>query len=363
MKKEPYKVLVVDDSPLITRMVSEIINSDSELRVMGIAGDPFEATRLLNEEIPDVILLDIEMPLMDGITFLKKIMSQHPLPVVIFSAVAEKNSKNALDALHFGALDVVQKPKNLIGKAFEEMKSYLTDALKAAVLSKGKLNLLRTSNNSIVKKTVSGREIRFMNPDENLFHGNERLIFMGASTGGTQAIEFLLSRLSPPLPAILIIQHMPGGFTRSFAERLNDFSALNVKEAEDGELVKNNCVYIANGFYHMLLSKIGFQYRIRQKEGPLMNRHKPSVDILFKSAARHAGPHGIGILLTGMGDDGARGLLKMKEAGAFTIAQDEKSAVVWGMPGSAVKMGAALKVYSQMEILNFLNALKYSKKN
>ncbi len=362
--KAPYKVLVVDDSPLITNLVSKMINSDPNLSVMGVARDPFEAVRLLKDEVPDVILLDIEMPRMDGLTFLRKIMGQHPIPVVIFSAVADKNSKNAIEALRLGAVDVIQKPANFSEKAFEEMKIMLTDMLEAAAFSKGRLYLLRASQGFDLKSNASdlkiaGNEVIVQSPD----FLNGKIIFMGASTGGTQAIEYLISNLTPPVPPILITQHMPGVFTYSYAERLNQLSVLNVKEAENGESVEKNSVYLANGFFHMSVSKKGFQYLIHLDDSDLVNRHKPSVDVLFASAATQAGSKGIGILLTGMGNDGAKGLLEMRNAGANTIAQDEKSAVVWGMPGAAVKIGAALKVYSLQEILNSLNALKYSKKN
>ena len=356
MVKKNIKVLIVDDSRIVSGLLADLIESDPELTVMGIAGDPYEAVRLIQLETPDVILLDIEMPKMDGITFLKKIMSQHPLPVVIFSSVAEKNSKNALHALRYGALDVIPKPKNIDPNAMEQTRWHILLSLKAAAISKYRLHLLKTPGAGTekinLKHTVN---VLKETPNESF----RKIVLIGASTGGTQAIEFILEHLTPPVPPILITQHMPGGFTHSFAERLNTISSLQVHEAENAMTLKTNHVYVANGFYHLQLVKSGERYRVRLGEGEAVNRHKPSVDVLFHSAAQYAGDKAVGILLTGMGDDGARSLLEMKNAGAVTIAQDEKSAVVWGMPRKAVQLGAAAKVLSLIEISNYLNGLKY----
>jgi len=356
----PIYVLLVDDSPLVTGIVSRIIEEDETLRVMGIAANPFEAVEIMRKQRPDVILLDIEMPRMDGLTFLRKIMSQHPIPVVIFSAVAETYSHNAIKSLEYGAVAVLQKPGAVTSPVFQEMKTRFLETLKGAAASGSKLKLLPkfphnrqplySEENLREKKIKAGKQ-----------PASRQVIVMGSSTGGTQAIEYLVRNLNPGIPGILITQHMPGEFTKAFAERLNMFSPLMVKEAKDGEVVRDGCVYIGNGFFHLLLEKRNLLNVIRLRNGPLVNRHKPSVDVLFRSAARHAGSQALGILLTGMGNDGARGLLEMKEAGAMTIAQDEASSVVFGMPGAAIKLGAANRVLSLKMILDYLNRYTITK--
>ncbi len=352
-KQHPIQVLLVDDSRIITHVVSRIIEEDEGFLVMGIAGDPYEAVDLMKKKRPDVILLDIEMPRMDGLTFLRKIMSQHPIPVVIFSGVAEKNSHNAIKALEYGAVAVLQKPKSIISPDFQEMKVRFMEALKGAAASKPRLRLLHSS----FKKDhpYSAEELLEKKAKTGQQRPSHQVVVVGSSTGGTQAIEFLIRNLNPGGPGILITQHMPGEFTKAFAERLNTFSPLLIKEAEDGEVIRNSCVYISNGFYHLLIERHKPDYVVRLKDGPLVNRHKPSVDVLFRSVARHAGSHAIGILMTGMGNDGARGLLEMKEAGAITIAQDEASSVVFGMPKAAIHLGATQNVFSLKKILDYLN--------
>ncbi len=350
----PINVLLVDDSPLVTGVVSKMIEEDKTLRVMGIAANPFEAVEIMRKHRPNVILLDIEMPRMDGLTFLRKIMSQHPIPVVIFSAVAETNSLNAIKALEYGAVDVLQKTGSIVSTEFQEMKIRFLETLKGAAASGSKLKLLPKFPYKR-QPLCSEENIREKEIKAGKRPASRQVIVMGSSTGGTQAIEYLVRNLNPDVPGILITQHMPGEFTEAFADRLNMFSPLLVKEARDGEVVRDGCVYIGNGFYHLLLEKRNLLNVIRLRSGPLVNRHKPSVDVLFRSAARHAGSQAFGILLTGMGNDGARGLLEMKEAGAMTIAQDEASSVVFGMPGAAIKLGAANRVLSLKMILNYLN--------
>ncbi len=353
ISENPIQVLLVDDSKMVTQVVSHIIEEDDRLQVMGIASDPYEAVEIMKKERPDVILLDIEMPRMDGLTFLRKIMTQHPIPVVIFSGVAPKNSHNAMKALEYGAVAVLQKPKSIISPEFQDIKTRFLETLKGAAAAGPNLRLLRKA-----PYPKTGHSAGLFAPAEkkNPAHmpPSKEIIVIGSSTGGTQAIEYLLHSLKPDLPGILITQHMPGEFTKAFADRLNQESALVVKEAEDGETIKNNCVYVANGFFHLLLEKRGADYVVRLKDGPLVNRHKPSVDVLFRSAARHAGPRALGILLTGMGDDGARGLLEMKQAGAMTIAQDKASSVVFGMPKAAIDLGAANRILSLHMILDYL---------
>lgn len=357
----PYKVLVVDDSRVETELISGIINSDPELRLMGTATDPFEAVKLISREAPDVILLDIEMPRMDGLTFLKKIMGQHPLPVVVFSAIPVRNIKVAIEAFRLGAIDVIQKPKNFNKDSLSSLSLELTEAIKGAALSKDSLNLyksgFKTNNNNHPGTKKPGNE-KLKEGSPSQCNAHDAVIFIGASAGGVQTIEYLVSNLIPPMPPILISQHMPGDFTRAYAERLNINSELTVKEADDGETIQEDHAYIANGFSHMAISKSGFQCKIKLINDKLPIRYKPSVDILFHSAATLLGSKGVGIILSGMGNDGAQGLLNMKQKGAVTIAQDEKSSLVWGMPGSAVKAGAASKIYSITEILEFLMAFK-----
>ena len=351
---KPIKVLVVDDSQVVTQLVSEIINSDPDLEVMGVASDPFEAVKIMKEERPDVVLLDIEMPRMDGLTFLKKIMNQHPLPVVIFSGVVGSGSKNALDAIRYGAVSVLQKPQHLTGIAMRELKVNFCETLKGAAAAKARLRILHEhvmAENNLKKFSADVILAKASNFKKSSIF-SKKVVLIGASTGGTQAIDFLARYLKPPLPGILVVQHMPGDFTKAFADRLNAYSKLLVKEAEDGERVKDNSMYIANGHLHMLLKRHGISYNIQLKEGPLVNRHKPSVDVLFRSGARYAGEKAMGILLTGMGDDGARGLMELKETGATTLAQDKESSVVWGMPRVAWESGAAVKLLSLQQILS-----------
>jgi len=356
---KPVRVLVVDDSPVVRELVSQIIHSDPDLEVMAEASDPYEAVKLMKQESPDVILLDIEMPQMDGITFLKKIMSQHPLPVVIFSGVIQSGSKNAMDAIRYGAVSILQKPEHLSGQDMKEMRVIFCDTLKAAAAAKARLRIIREQNNlqHPLQKYTADAILAKTSAFQRSSIFSKKVILIGASTGGTQAIDFLARYLKPPLPAILVVQHMPGDFTRAFAERLNTYSNLMVKEAENGEEVKDNAMYIANGNYHLLLTRKMSTYYLQLKDGPLVNRHKPAVDVLFRSGARYAGKKASGILLTGMGNDGARGLMELKEAGAMTIAQDKESSVVWGMPRVAWEMGAASKLLSLQQILSAIQQI------
>ncbi len=354
------KVLIVDDSPLVLEVVKNIIATDSDLEVIGTATNPYEAVKVMAKQKPDVMILDIQMPRMDGLTFLKKIMSQHPLPVIIFSSVVERGSHNALKALSYGAVEILQKPKSILGKEFESKSMEFCETVKAAAAAKKNLRLLNLPGKHHPKLSadVILEKARHM-PS---LPATEKIIAIGASTGGTQAIEKILAHLPADTPGIVITQHMPGGFTRSFAERLNQISKMNVKEAEDKELVRKGVALVANGNFHLLVNRIGKKYYTQLNDGPLVNRHKPSVDVLFRSMAKEAGKNGVGILLTGMGDDGAQGLLEMRETGAFTIAQDEQSSLVFGMPREAIKRGAAQKIYSLEKIINFLVSLSYDKK-
>ena len=337
--KKSIKVLVIDDSALVRQTLSEIINSDRELCVIGTAGDPYFAASKIREEIPDVITLDVEMPRMDGLTFLKSLMAQYPIPVVIISSLTQSGSYLALRALEFGAVEIVAKSEIRNTKEhLEESSMRITDAIKAAYMvpmKRKSINKPISEFQRIEKKTKS-----------TIYKTTNKVIAIGASTGGTEALRFVLKNIRPDLPGILITQHMPAGFTKSFADHLNNECEVTVKEASDGQRVMRGHAYIAPGGRHMELYRSGAQYFIKVRDGQLVNRHKPSVDVLFDSVARHAGQNAMGIIMTGMGHDGASGLLAMKNAGAHTIAQDEASSIVYGMPREAVAINAANQILS-----------------
>ncbi len=348
------KVLIVDDSAMVRHVMRSIVESDPELEVMAEAADPFEAADHIRACIPDVITLDIEMPKMDGITFLRKIMSQHPMPVVICSAFAEEGSDTVLQALEIGAVDIITKPRDASFRTLEEVRIQVCDVLKAAALSDPSHHS-RSPEHSKTKK-ITGKILvprpapkltaDAILPPPNLrrpTQGTDMVIAIGASTGGTEALRDILLEMPTNSPGIAVVQHMPEHFTNSFAKRLNEVCALQVKEAADGDEVLRGRVLIAPGGFHMLVKRIGSRYFANIREGPLVSRHRPSVDVLFRSFARYAGANAVGVLLTGMGDDGARGLLEMRETGARTFAQDKNSCVVFGMPKEAGRMGAVEK--------------------
>lgn len=339
---DKIKVLIVDDSPVVRQAISAILSSDKAIEIIGMASNPFEAADLIKNQIPDVITLDIEMPKMDGLTFLKKIMSQHPIPVVIISRVAEKGSDKALIALEYGAVDVISKTQMISHHLMDDSKIMLCDIIKAA--SKAKLKRIAPSKSIVVEPKLSADVILTKKANLPKLAISEKVIAIGASTGGTEAIVSVLKDVNINCSGILVVQHMPEFFTKAFAERLNEMFSLNVKEAENGDIVQKGKILIAPGNKHMLLKSNGLNYVVEIKDGPLVNRHRPSVDVLFRSVAQTAGCNALGILLTGMGDDGARGLLEMKEAGAQTIAQDEKTSIVFGMPREAIALGAAQKI-------------------
>ncbi len=335
-------IMIVDDSAIVRQTLTEIFESDPELTVIATASDPIIAARKLQDEIPDVIVLDIEMPRMDGLTFLKKIMAQHPIPVVICSSKTEDGSQNAIQALEYGAIDIIQKPKVGTKQFLEESKVRLCDTVKAAHLSRDKKRIIRPSETVQPKLTADAiltKPTSFVNIDTT-----EKVVVVGASTGGTEALRVFLEALPVDSPGIVIVQHMPENFTAAFAKRLDGICQVTVKEAEDNDTVLKGRVLIAPGNRHTLLKRSGARYFVEVRDGPLVCRHRPSVDVLFRSAARYAGKNAIGIIMTGMGDDGARGMLEMKEAGSYNIAQDEKSCVVYGMPQEAVKRDAVHQI-------------------
>ncbi|GAO31772.1 protein-glutamate methylesterase/protein-glutamine glutaminase [Geofilum rubicundum] len=349
------QVLIVDDSAVVRQSLTSILESDPQIEVMGTAADPIIAVKKIMKQIPDVITLDIEMPRMDGLTFLRKIMSQHPIPVVVISSLTQEGTEVAMKALEYGASEIIGKPAMNAAQFFNESKIMLCDAVKAA--SQAKLSRLKISSTPpamLVKPKYNADIILERATLKSRIVDTEKMIVLGASTGGTEAIRLLLKNLPPRMPGIAIVQHMPEGFTRSFANSLNANSELEVKEAEDGDRLYQGRVLIAPGNCHMLLKRTGKEYSVEIKTGPLVNRHRPSVDVLFRSAARYAGQNATGILLTGMGADGAKGLLELKEAGADTIAQDQATSVVYGMPKEAAKLGAANDILAISEIAPFL---------
>lgn len=348
MKK--IKVLVVDDSAFVRKMLTEVLQSDAELEVIGTASDPFVAAKRIHKELPDVITLDLEMPKMDGLTFLKRIMAQHPIPVVIISGMTERGAKTAIDALTLGAIEVIRKP------TAEELQN--RDAvLKVIDIVKGasKAVLTRKSQNVSVISQLIPRLSSSVAP-----RLSDKVIAIGASTGGPEALLQFLQSMPPDCPPIVIVQHMPEVFTRSFAERMNSLCQIKVKEAVDGDAVVHGQALIAPGNKHMQVRTEGNVYFVTVRHGELYNRHRPSVDILFSSVAKNVGGNAIGIIMTGMGADGAKGLLEMRECGALTIAQDEKTSVVFGMPKEAIRIGAAMKILPLDKIATLVCSVKDS---
>lgn len=339
-----YKVLVVDDSSVVRMALTRIINSDPQLEVIATAADPYFAAKKIKKEVPDVITLDLEMPRMDGLTFLRKIMQQLPLPVVIISSLTKNGSDIAIKAMQFGAVEVITKPHMYDDRYLEEAKVTICDKIKAAAVSgkRGQKKVVAPPVTPPPKHNADAIIPR--STGHQLSRTTEKVVAIGASTGGTEAIASILKALPPDTPGIVIVQHMPEMFTRSFAERLDNICKITVKEAQNNDSVLRGQALIAPGNKHTLLKSSGAKYFVEVREGPLVNRHRPSVDVLFRSVSRYAGKSAIGILLTGMGDDGARGLLEMKQAGAQTIAQDEQTSVVFGMPKEAIKLGATDRV-------------------
>jgi two-component system chemotaxis response regulator CheB len=326
------KVLVVDDSALIRGVMKEIINSHPDMEVVGVAPDPLVARDLIKQTNPDVLTLDVEMPKMDGLDFLERLMRLRPMPVVMVSSLTERGSEITMRALELGAVDFVTKPKLSIQSGMLEYTELIAEKIRIASHARIKPRSITPSHEPSSVSTLAS--IR------NPFTSSEKLIIIGASTGGTEAIKDFLIQLPPDCPGILITQHMPEGFTRSFANRLDKLCRISVKEAEGGERVLPGHAYLAPGHSHLLLERSGANYMTRLDQGPPVNRHRPSVDVLFNSAAASAGKNAVGVILTGMGKDGAAGMLKMKEAGAYNLAQDEASCVVFGMPKEAIAIGA-----------------------
>ncbi|MFU9135979.1 protein-glutamate methylesterase/protein-glutamine glutaminase [Erwinia tasmaniensis] len=329
------RVLCVDDSALMRQLMTEIINSHPDMEMVASAPDPLVARDLIKQFNPDVLTLDVEMPRMDGLDFLEKLMRLRPMPVVMVSSLTGKGSEITLRALELGAVDFVTKPSLGIREGMLAYSQMIADKVRAA--SRARLQTRSPQNAPVMLKAGP-------------LLSSEKLIAIGASTGGTEAIRHVLQPLPVTSPALLITQHMPPGFTRSFAERLNKLCQITVKEAEDGERILPGHAYIAPGAMHLELTRSGANYQIRLNEAPPVNRHRPSVDVLFKSVAQYAGRNAVGVILTGMGNDGAAGLLAMNQAGAWTIAQNEASCVVFGMPREAIGLGGASEVVDLHQI-------------
>lgn len=336
------KVLVIDDSAVVRQTMAEVLSSDPGIEVTGTAADPFIAADRLRDQVPDVITLDIEMPRMDGITFLQKLMSQHPIPVVICSGLAGKGTETALKALEYGAVEIIEKPRLGTKQFLEESKIRICQAVKAAAAARIRRIPARRFSHVVPKLTADA--VIGKPTGRAMVRTTEKVVAIGASTGGTEALRVLLEAMPPDAPGIVIIQHMPEHFTAAFAKRLDSLCRITVKEAAHDDTVIRGRALIAPGNHHLLLQRSGARYYVEIKDGPLVCRHRPSVDVLFRSTARYAGKNAVGVILTGMGDDGARGMLEMKEAGAATIAQDEESCVVFGMPNEAIKRGCVDKV-------------------
>jgi two-component system chemotaxis response regulator CheB len=349
MQRPIIRVLIVDDSASVRQVLTSILNEDPDIEVMGAASDPFVAARRLQEEVPDVILLDIEMPRMDGITFLRKIMAQRPIPVIICSTLTEEGSHLMFEAFEAGAVDILPKPRADTRQALMESSARLRDAVKSAARARVRVRSSKAPR-MVVEQKLTADAIMPPPVQGRSSPVTERIVCIGVSTGGTEALREVLEVLPRRTPGILIVQHMPQGFTAAFAKRLNSLCEIDVKEAADGDVVVPGSAYIAPGGRHMLLQRNGQRYHIVIKDGPPVSRHRPSADVLFRSAAQYAGRNALGIIMTGMGDDGARGLLEMRKLGGATRAQDEESCVVFGMPKEAIACGAVEKVVSLAQI-------------
>jgi len=353
---DKIKVLIVDDSALVRQMLSEILNSVPDIEVVGVAHDPLMAREKIKVLNPDVLTLDVEMPRMDGVTFLRNLMRLRPMPVVMVSSLTEKGADITLEALELGAIDFVSKPKTDLAHTLEDYTDEIIE--KVRVASRARVRSLdlnsarlkpaeRHSADAVLEKQAFSKH----------FKTTDRILAIGASTGGTEAIKDVLMQLPPDTPGTVISQHIPEAFSGPFARRMNGVSAMTVCEAVDGQQIVTGHVYIAPGNRHLLVERDGARFICRLNDGPEVNRHKPSVDVMFRSVAHNVGPNAISVILTGMGNDGAQGMQEMHEAGAPTIAQDEKTSVVWGMPGEAVKLGCVDTVTSLDKISQAIIAL------
>ncbi len=353
-------VFIVDDSALTRTTITAMLENEEEITVLGAASDPIAAeAKFAKHGWPDVIILDIEMPRMDGLTFLRKIMSERPTPVVICSSVAQSGSRNALEALSLGAIEVIAKPEVGLKEFLEESRYWLKHAIKAAYEAKKNLRPIKQKQSAKAPQVTKKLDADAVCPlKAAISHGHTHaVIAIGSSTGGVQTLEKILPCLPEKTPPILITQHMPPGFTKSLADRLHRMCAIEVKEAEHGDKLLQGRALIAPGDKHMTIKRSGNSYSVEIKDGPKVSRHKPSVDVLFRSCANEAGSNAVGFLLTGMGDDGAKGLKEMMDRGAKTYSQEEKSCIVYGMPRAAVELGASI---SSLDIAQIVETIKKS---
>jgi two-component system chemotaxis response regulator CheB len=344
MLNAKIKVLVVDDSAAVRQTMKEVLESDPGIEVIATAADPFIAAQCLARAIPDVITLDVEMPRMDGLTFLEKLMNQNPIPVVMCSSLTTEGSETAMSALEKGAVEIIEKPRVGTKQFLEESQVRICDAVKSAARARVRKARPAPTDKNAVRPKLTADVMLSKSNSHAMIQTTEKVVAIGASTGGTEALRELLEALPANAPGIVIVQHMPEKFTACFANRLNDLCAISVKEAADNDSVLRGQALIAPGNKHMMLKRSGARYFVEIRDGPLVCRHRPSVDVLFRSAARYGGKNVVGVILTGMGDDGARGMLEMKEAGAYNIAQDEATCVVFGMPAEAIKAGGVNRI-------------------
>jgi len=344
MSKRKIRVLVVDDSALIRGVMKEIINREKDMECVGAAPDPLVARELIKALNPDVLTLDVEMPKMDGLDFLERLMRLRPMPVLMISTLTERGSNITFRALELGAVDFVAKPKLDITRGMEEYAIEITDKIRAASLAQ----VHKVSIDPQINEKYTADAI--LPSTKGRYFSTEKLIVIGASTGGTEAIKEVLTKLPADAPGVLVTQHMPEHFTKSFADRLNSLCKISVKEAEHNERILPGHAYIAPGNWHLLIKRSGARYMAALNQGSLVNRHRPSVDVLFRSAANVAGANALGIILTGMGKDGVQGMLEMKQAGAYTIAQNEASCIVFGMPKEAIAAGGVSEVLALQDI-------------
>ena len=349
LSRKRIRVLIVDDSASVRQTLAEVLSSDPEIEVLGIAADPFAAAARIAKEVPDVITLDVEMPRMDGITFLRKLMTQHPIPVVMCSSLVEAGSETLMQALEAGAVDIILKPKVGVSTQLSEDRAHICEVVKGAAQARmGRLRRPAHGRDG----SADGKPAPKLTADAMLpppvtgamARTTEAIICIGASTGGTESLREILEVMPVDAPGIVIVQHMPEKFTAAFARRLDTLCEMEVKEAADGDSVLRGRVLIAPGNLHTMLERSGARYFVSVREGPLVTRHRPSVDVLFRSAARAAGANAVGVIMTGMGDDGARGLEEMKNAGGVTLAQDEATCVVFGMPKEAIARGCVDRI-------------------
>lgn len=344
---DKIKVMIVDDSALVRQVIAQALNADPGIEVIDVASDPIFALQKMQKRWPDVLVVDIEMPRMDGITFLKKIMSERPTPIVICSSLAEGGARVTVEAMASGAVSIVTKPKVGLKNFLEDASNDIIHAVRSA--AHANLRALHASTSAATPK-LHLDAMPMACASRSLDRTTDQVVAIGTSTGGTQALEFVLTKLPATSPGIVIVQHMPPNFTAMFAERLNNLCAVEVREARQGDRVVPGVALIAPGGRHMMLKRNGAQYMVDVSDGPLINRHKPSVDVLFRSVSKYAGSNALGIIMTGMGDDGARGLKEMHDAGARTLAQDEASCVVFGMPKEAIKLGGVDQVMPLRQI-------------